>query len=46
MLFASLIAGLLWDQYGPAATFFGGAGFTIVALIGLVIAARPRAATP
>ncbi len=46
MLFASLIAGLLWDQYGPAATFFAGAGFTLVALIGLVIAARPRPAAP
>ena len=40
MLFASLIAGLLWDQYGPAATFFGGAGLTMVALAGLFFAVR------
>jgi len=46
MLFASLIAGLLWDRYGPAATFFAGAGFTIVALIGLAIAGRLRPAIP
>jgi len=42
MLCASLIAGLLWDWYGPAVTFLGGAGFTMVALIGLAIAARPH----
>lgn len=42
MLCASLIAGLLWDRYGPAVTFLGGAGFTMVALIGLAIAARPH----
>jgi len=42
MLFASLIAGLLWDRYGPFATFFAGAGFTIVALIGLMIAGKAR----
>jgi MFS family permease len=46
MLVASLIAGLLWDHYGPAATFLGGAGFTIVALIGLGIAGRSHTATP
>ncbi len=46
MLFASLFAGLLWDQYRPAATFFGGAGFTVVALIGLVIAGRSHPGTP
>ena len=27
MLFASVIAGLLWDRIGPAATFVAGAGF-------------------
>lgn len=46
MLLASLIAGLLWDRYGPAATFFGGAGFTLVALIGLVTAGRSRTKAP
>jgi MFS family permease len=38
MLLASILAGGFWDAYGPAATFLAGAGFTIVALIGLVLA--------
>ncbi len=33
MLFASLIAGLLWDSAGSNATFFAGAGFAAAALI-------------
>lgn len=37
MLVASIIAGALWDAYGPAATFFVGAAFTALALIGFVI---------
>jgi MFS family permease len=37
MLIASFLAGWLWDQYGPQATFYTGAGFTTVALIGLMI---------
>lgn len=37
MLMASIIAGTLWDAYGPAATFFVGAGFTTLALVGFVI---------
>jgi MFS family permease len=37
MLFASLIAGGLWDAYGPAATFYAGAAITALALAGLVI---------
>lgn len=45
-LLASLIAGLLWHFYGPAVTFFAGAGFTVVALIGLAVAARPRPSLP
>jgi MFS family permease len=36
MLLASLIAGGLWDVYGPAATFYAGAAITAVALVGLV----------
>lgn len=35
MLFASVIAGFLWDQWGAAVTFYAGAGFCVVALIGL-----------
>ena len=36
LLAASLIAGLLWDQVGPSATFFAGIGFTAIALAGLI----------
>jgi MFS family permease len=35
LLIASVVAGLLWDTAGPAATFFAGAGFTAIGLIGL-----------
>lgn len=35
MLIASLIAGALWDAYGPSATFLAGAVFTAIALAGL-----------
>jgi MFS family permease len=37
MLIASFLAGWLWDQYGPQATFYAGAAFTALALIGLLI---------
>lgn len=40
MLGGNLIAGLLWDQYGPSATFLAGAGFTVLALVGLVAVQR------
>jgi MFS family permease len=40
MLIASVIAGGLWDVYGPAATFFAGAAFTAVALVGVVFVAN------
>jgi MFS family permease len=33
LLFASIIAGLLWDRFGAGATFFAGAGFATVALL-------------
>jgi MFS family permease len=39
MLVASVIAGGLWDIYGPAATFLAGAGFTALALLGVVMVA-------
>ncbi|ENU82011.1 hypothetical protein F975_00094 [Acinetobacter sp. ANC 3789] len=35
MLLASVLAGLLWDRLGAAFTFYAGATFCIVALIGL-----------
>lgn len=44
MLLASGIAGWLWDEYGAATTFLGGAAFAGVALLGLVIR-RPRLAS-
>jgi MFS family permease len=40
MLAASVIAGSLWDLYGPAATFLAGAAFTGVALAGLLVVRR------
>ena len=40
MLVASVLAGLLWDQLGASFTFFAGAGFSVLALIGIVFAPR------
>ena len=37
MLVASVVAGLLWDNHGPAATFLCGAFFTLLALGGLLL---------
>ncbi|MBI4481047.1 MAG: MFS transporter [Acidobacteria bacterium] len=36
LLLASVLAGFLWTAYGPAVTFLAGAGFSTVALIGLL----------
>ncbi|WP_438273789.1 MFS transporter [Nitrobacter sp.] len=36
MLIASVVAGALWDIYGPVATFLAGAALTAMALIGLL----------
>ena len=36
LLIASGVAGLLWDQFGPEFTFYAGAGFCLVTLVGLV----------
>ena len=36
LLAGNLVAGLLWDTYGPSGTFLMGAGITAVALVGLV----------
>ncbi len=35
MLVASVLAGFLWQQFGAAYTFYAGAGFCVLALIGL-----------
>lgn len=37
MLIASALAGLLWDSLGAATTFYAGAGFCLLALLGLII---------
>lgn len=43
VLIASIVAGLLWDRLGAASTFCAGAGFCVVALIGLSVHAyRPK----
>ncbi|WGD50390.1 MFS transporter [Bradyrhizobium sp. CB1650] len=45
MLAASIIAGALWDAYGPASTFLVGLGFALVSLAGL-LAIRDGITTP
>jgi MFS family permease len=35
LLIASVLAGGLWDAFGPAVTFYAGAAFALVAWIGL-----------
>jgi MFS family permease len=46
LLAASIIAGALWDQVGPKATFLTGAAFTAVSLIGFVVLARCQTNQP
>ncbi|OGS93446.1 MAG: MFS transporter [Gallionellales bacterium GWA2_59_43] len=36
MLVASVLAGLLWDQLGASFTFYAGAAFCVIALLGLL----------
>jgi len=36
LLAASVIAGILWDQYGPAATFATGAAFALLSLVAIM----------
>lgn len=45
LLLASVIAGALWDMAGPQATFFAGAAFTLVTLVGL-FSTRGRLTAP
>ena len=40
MLLASVIAGVLWDAFGPTGTFLAGAAFTTVALAAIVSSRR------
>jgi MFS family permease len=44
LLVASVLAGWLWDTYGPAFTFYVGAGFTALAGLGLLVRAKDVAA--
>lgn len=37
MLFASMIAGILWDVAGPASTFIAGGGFAVIATVLLIV---------
>ncbi|HEY5793350.1 MAG TPA: MFS transporter, partial [Chthoniobacterales bacterium] len=46
MLFASAIAGGLWEGYGAAVTFYAGAAFSMAALILLVTWTRRRPSGP
>lgn len=36
LLVASVLAGFLWDQFGPEATFLAGAVFAVVTIVGLL----------
>jgi MFS family permease len=40
LLLASLIAGVLWEQIGPSATFVAGAAFTALGLLALFLTRR------
>lgn len=40
LLFASVFAGVLWDSFGPQATFLVGAGFTALSLLGFLVLQR------
>ncbi|MFN7183338.1 MAG: MFS transporter [Thermomonas haemolytica] len=42
LLVASVLAGLLWDRFGAAATFHAGAAFGLLALLGLLAGALRR----
>ena len=42
LLLASVIAGALWSTLGASATFLAGAGFAIVAAIGLIVRRKSR----
>jgi MFS family permease len=42
LLAASVIGGLLWDRAGASATFLAGAGFALVAALGLAVLRGPR----
>jgi MFS family permease len=41
---ASLIAGLLWDAFAPAAAFYFGAGLALLAMVGMMLFIKERKA--
>jgi MFS family permease len=41
MLVASAVAGLLWDRLGASATFYAGAGFSALTVVGLLLRPPP-----
>ena len=41
MLAASVVAGLLWDQFGAGFTFYAGAAFCVLTLFGLALRPPP-----
>ncbi len=43
LLVASLVAGWLWDRFGPAPMFMGGAAFALLATLGLWVQRAPTA---
>jgi MFS family permease len=45
MLFASIVAGMLWDRFGAAATFYSGASFSVAAAV-LIIGGGRRRSVP
>lgn len=46
LLVASVLAGLLWDRWGPGATFAAGMLFAALALAGVLLQARRAARAP
>ena len=45
LLAGNLVAGVLWDRYGPSATFYAVAAITAAALVGL-LALQGRGSAP
>lgn len=46
LLIASALAGFLWQSFGPSMTFFAGAGFAALSLIGFVVLERLSGSRP
>ena len=45
MLAASVLAGVLWDRFGPSGTFAAGAMFSLISLVGFALVGRQPDAT-